>query len=178
MKKSDKNPINLRNTLIVVLLVLTALISFGFYYTQIELEKVALNISESVSASDQNLKNSTSSNKLNTELAAKQQAVTAADRFYYSTDTYQTEAVVTLKKYANDFGINITDYVFDSSIQNAPSVTITVDSPVTYSNLLQFIGSIENGLPKLQISDLNLSRVENEPGKVNTEKIKIGISVR
>ncbi len=173
MNKTDNKPITLRNTLVVALLLLAAAISFGFYYTQKQLEITALDIKASVSNSNQNLDNSKSAGNLSTELAQKKKAVTVSEKFYYPATSYQTDVVVSLNKYANDAGIKITDYAYE-----AQSILLTIENPASYNGLIMFIGNIEQSLPKLQISGLSLSRVNGSADMVKTEKIKIEISVK
>lgn len=53
------------------------------------------------------------------------------------------------------------------------TVTVTLDSPVSYTSLLNFIHAIEQNLPKMQISRLNISRYDKDPTKVNVTSFGI-----
>lgn len=178
MKKSDNEPIVLRNVLLVALLLLAAAISIGFYFTQSKLEAIALDINTSITKSNQNLLNSKYANSLSSELTTKQKAVSISQGFFYSSNGYQSDVVIKLKQLASDAGINVTDYKFDPQSTNTPTISLTLDKSVQYENLLKFIGSVEQSVPKMQIAGLVLSRIEGSSGMVTVEDIKIGIYIR
>ncbi len=160
MKKSDNKPIVLRNLLIFALLLLAGAISVGFYYTQNKLEVIALDINTSLSKSNQNLLNSKYANSLSSELTTKQKAVGIVENFYFSSGSYQSDAVIKLKQLASDSGVNVTEYKVDSQSPSTPTIALTLDKSIQYTDLLKFIGSIEQSLPKMQISGLTLTRIE------------------
>ncbi len=178
MKKSDNRPIVLRNVLLTTLLLLAVAISVGFYFAQSKLEVIALDISSSVSKSNQNLLNSKYASTLSSELVTKQKVISIAEGFYYSSNNYQSDAVIKLKQLASDSGINVTDYKFDTEQNNTPVISLTLDKSVQYTNLLKFIGSVEQSTPKMQISGLVLSRIEGSNGLVKVDDIKIGIYIK
>lgn len=53
------------------------------------------------------------------------------------------------------------------------TVTVTLDNPVSYTSLLNFIHAIEQNLPKMQIARLNISRDTKDPTKVTVTSFGI-----
>ncbi len=58
------------------------------------------------------------------------------------------------------------------------TVNITLDNPVNYRNLLQFIHYIEQNLTKMQISSISLSGATESSSQVTTDSLTIEVYIR
>lgn len=58
------------------------------------------------------------------------------------------------------------------------TISVTLDSPATYTSLLKFINLIEQNLPKMQIARLNLSHLDSDPSKVTVSNFAIEMYVK
>lgn len=61
---------------------------------------------------------------------------------------------------------------------NSTTVNITLDTPVDYRRLLQFIHYIEQNLTKMQISSVSLSNASEEQSGVTTDSLTIEVFIR
>lgn len=114
---------------------------------------------------------------------------------------YQDQIVTDLNAYARQSGLSIIAINFDSadaqpqsqatptpegeqpaapatgtSSLRTTSASITLDSPLNYSNFLRFIGTIEQNLTKMQVKNINLSIAENE--QVSSDSLVIEVYIR
>lgn len=90
------------------------------------------------------------------------------------TDNHHQEKIITtLEHYAANNNLAVTTISFPVVKEKSKkeiSVSITLSSPVNYTNLLRFMKSIENGMPLMQITNLSISKAT--PGQ--TDKLKKG----
>lgn len=66
----------------------------------------------------------------------------------------------------------------DAGSSKPITITVTLDSPATYVNLLTFINLIEQNLPKMQIARLNLSHIDADSSKVAVSNFAIEMYVK
>lgn len=109
--------------------------------------------------------------------------VDKADKIFASNGNYQSQAVKSLQRYANEAGVTIskTDFAQDEDAASSQTrlVTIQLKQPVSYDKLVRFVQLVEGGIPKMQISDLTIGRTDNPSGdEVNVDSIGIRISVQ
>lgn len=99
--------------------------------------------------------------------------IVAASKFYQ----YQDQIVTDLTKYATDAGVRVTAFSFNDSTtaqgapQTAPTptvsglksttVNVTIENPVGYSKIMDFIHYIEENLTKMQLSGVTISKANN-----------------
>lgn len=168
MKKSGMTAKTLRSILSVLIFVLIALSVVGFYFAQNWLLEFAVSISHTVADSNASGNNLQSLSQLERELADRQDVIVKASTLIAPIGTYQSQAIQDLNKYASDAGISISNYSFTQPGAATPTlktasgsslITATLASPISYTKLLKFMNSVESNLPKMQISSVNLGRV-------------------
>lgn len=174
---------NLRLILSVSLFVIAAIGVAGFIYAQGYLHTVAIDTSHSVvdaSASQDNLQ---TLQKIQKTLQADKDVISRTNSIVADNQSYQyqDQIISDINAYAAKAGITITNLDFTLATAAAPvsaagsakptaptsaqpagvkatSVTVTLNNPVSYNNLLLFIRSIEQNLTKMQISRVSLSK--------------------
>lgn len=180
MKKSfDATSVRSSLTVLVVLLILGA--SAGFYFAIQQIRTYAVEVSHSVVDSEASGDQVSELQVLKQELENRESLVNKANKLFATNDTYQSQALKDVQKYAQTYGITIVNTSFDSDISsmNSHVFVTTIQSPVSYDKLLQFLDAIEGNLPKMQITSVSLGHsTSGSSGNVTAEAIKIGISTR
>lgn len=144
--------------------------------------------------------------ELTSELTRNQEAVSRAKQIVAESKSYQYQDVIIrdLQAMANLAGVNITNFNFNAGAANtngtaAPSdtpaatptptlssglrstnVSITLQTPVSYRNLLTFIHYVEQNLTKMQISKVGISSASNNQSgnTVSTDALTIEVYIR
>lgn len=190
MKSKKINAISLRATLVILVILLCALIGAGFYYAQNYLVNYASDVSQTVARSKSGGSDLQSLQALQSQLDNLQGATTKASSLSISKSMYETQAINDLNTYASRSGIKILSYSFSANTpaQTAPktktvgstsSATIKVESPISYTKLIDFMSYIESNLPKMQISSLTINKGSGSgPGMVNVNDIVVDIQVK
>lgn len=131
-----------------------------------------------------------------------------ANRMFTTQQDYQGQALQDVRAYAEMAGLSISSTSFEAPAVETPAPTtpettdpsmgtttpttptptqstpqnvivVTLDSPVSYAQLLKFIDAIEGNLPKMQIKDLNIQRPSAPAGdQVTVEAIVIQVLTR
>jgi hypothetical protein len=80
---------------------------------------------------------------------------------------------------ANQTGLSIRSTDFDDPSTGTYSVTVRLNSPISYPALIQFITLVEGNLPNMQLASIDLEQVQGgDATTVDVGDIKINISVR
>lgn len=61
---------------------------------------------------------------------------------------------------------------------NSTEVGIQLESDIVFTKYLMFISLIERNATRMQISDVSISRSEENPGLINSQEIKIKVYIR
>jgi hypothetical protein len=189
MKKSKMKATTLRTTLSFIIIIVIGLSALGFYYIQGKLNTYAVSVGQAVSESTAGGTNTGTIKNIQEEIAEVQAASTKADSITVSSLDYQTQIIKDLNKYASNTGISITDYSFTQAtstatkVQTIPgvginSITITLGNPIPFDNLIQFLKSIENNLPKMQINGINISHDQTSADAVTIDPLTIEVYTR
>lgn len=183
MSKKPFKATSFRKLMIFVFIIVILGIGGAFYYGLGLIREYAIEVthtSEDAKASGDQI------NQLQTlqqELETTQALVNKANELFATEQTYQTQAITDLQKYANEAGVAITSTNFDQGDtppQGARRVTITLTEPVNYQNLIRFLSLVEGSIPKMQVVTLTTSRPQGATTTedVVVEPIVINISVR
>jgi hypothetical protein len=187
MSKSKLNAVTLRGILSTGVVLLIALASVGFYFAHNWLQEMAVSVSHSVAQSATTDNSVQALQKLQEELSTRQDIITKTNSIFTSTTTYQTQAVQDLIAYAAASGITISNYSFpapgassSATASSIPStlVTITLTSPVSYTNLLKFMTLVEGNLPKMQITSINIGRIAGDSESVKIDQLTVAVYTR
>lgn len=185
MKKSKLSAKVLRGILTLSIFVIIGLSAVGFYFAQAWLSNLSLEISDKVAQSDTVGDDIQSLKKLQEELAKRQDIIIKSSMLVTSVSNYQGRVIEDLDRYASVSGIKIISKSFDKSAAGAAtpakktttpqsSVVLSVESPLLYSGLLNFLNLVESNLPKMQVLSVNIGRV-GDSKSVRVEKITIGV---
>jgi len=185
MKKTGLTAVGLRGILVTLIVLLIGLSGAGFYFAQKWLTEFSKTVSQTIANSSTSGHDVQSLKQLQEDLAAKQDIITKATNIATTTDNFQTQSIQDLGTYADLSGVKITNYSFPPATQaagtaakSATSITLTLQSPMSYVSLLKFMNYIENNLPKMQISTITLSRVEGNSTSVRAESMTVEVYTR
>lgn len=184
MKKSEMKASSVRKFLTVLLVLVIAGAIGGFYYGLQQVRSFAIEVNHSLADASASGKQIDELRILKSTLAESESLVAKANSLFATNDTYQAQALKDIQKYASLYGLTVTNTDFDPdqppiTTVNGRAFEITLQSPLSYSNLLKFLDAIEGNLPKMQIVSINLSRpTPPVSNTVASQAITIVISTR
>ena len=184
MKKPQLSAVTFRLILSGSLVLITIIGVILFSLANNQMRQVATDVSHVVVDANASQDNLTTLEKIKKALASEQDIVARTSQIVAESKSYeyQDQIITDLNGYAQKAGISITNLDFSgaagatkapaspaaptapaatTSGLHSTSVTVTIQNPVDYNNLLRFIKSIEQNLTKMQISKVSLSRAES-----------------
>lgn len=164
--------------MIVMILLLIGGGGVSFYFAQNALVDYSKQVTQTIADSSSSGKDVQSLKKLELDLADLQSVIKKTSGVIASSSDYQSQVINDINTYAQIAGIGVTNFNFGVAAATggaSSSVTITLTSPMQYTNLLKFLRLIETNLPKMQISSVNLTRVEGDTKSVRTESITLEV---
>lgn len=184
-----------RNVLSFILVLVIIGAAVGFYFGLQFIKTYAVEVSHVVTDSKAAGESEKSLSTLKTELSNGEELVGTANKLFSTSSTYKEQIQSDITRYASEAGITVIS--IDPSSDAAPagpnkapsaprgstptdtSEVITIKSPVSYAKLIQFMQSIEDNLPKMQITAIGISRPAVASGdEVITDKITISVLTR
>jgi hypothetical protein len=193
MKKSAMTASRLRGILIFCIIAGVILACVGFYFANQFLTGYAVTVSHALADSTASSNNVSVLQTIQKELNDQESVESKAADVVSPLGTYQSQVITDLDNYASLTGVSITNYSFGAASATAAapvatagagtaptsSVVVTVTSPVSYTSLLKFIRAIENNLPKMQITSLNISTASDaKSDDVSTQTLTINVFTR
>lgn len=185
MKKGMKAT-SLRGLLAVVLVLIIAALTGGFYLGLQQIREFAVDVSHTSADASASGDQVSELRLLQETLAARETLVDKANRLFATDADYQSQALRDIQRYANKLDITIENTDFDNA-QDDPALslgdvrvfTVTLQSPISYTKLIRFLDAVEGNLPKMQVASLSIDRTSNVTGgNVSVEDITIAISTR
>lgn len=178
-----------RNILASVLAIIIIGSAVGFYFGLQMIKAYAIDVTHTISDSSASGKNVQQLSALKQQLAAEQELVVKADALFSTPDTYQTQALKDISKYASVAGVTISSIdsanpgaatgATSAAVTSEYSEIITLQSPVSYLKFLKFLDAVESNLPKMQITGISIARPKVVSGDlITTDKITITIAIR
>lgn len=174
MKSIGIKATSLRTIMLITAFLLIGISAAVLYYGQDLINKLATEV-HNISPASELSSNSAAINKANYAVALSQ--------------NYQSQIPKDLSKYAASAGVTIENINFAASGTTPTSdlptdgltvkyAKITLANPVKFTSLMKFIKSIENNLPVMKITKLNISRIQASKDSVNVEPLMIEEYVR
>jgi len=187
MKKNGMKATTLRTTMVIIIIITIGIATFGFYYFQGKLNTYAISVGQTVSESTAgSSSNAQTIKKIQADIAATQAIADKSASITASSLDYQNQTIADLNKYASNTGISIIDYNFSQSATTAKTsslaggigtsfITITLGNPISYTNLIKFLESIETNLPKMQLTGINISHDQNNSDTITVQPLTIEV---
>jgi hypothetical protein len=196
MNKRQLTASTFRLILSASLVVITGIGITLFSLANDQLRSVATDVSHVVVDANASQDNLTTLEKIKKTLASEQDVVARTNQIVAESKSYeyQDQIVTDLNGYASKAGITITNLDFSAGTAKTPaatatpaapvatsglhstSVTVTIQNPVGYNQLLQFIKSLEQNLTKMQVSKVSLSR--GEGGNITSDAFAIEVYIK
>lgn len=188
-KKSMKAT-NLRNLLIFLVILTVAIAASSFYFGRIWLHDYAVSVNRTVANATSSKNDDVSLKKLQADIAQQQAIITKTQALFSDQSSYQTQVVQDVSRYATQLSIPTPSFTFQSAGTSSSTgtssngakttpgntVTVAIQSPIAYTTLLKFIMAIEQNLPKMQITGINIGRADG--GQVTTDALTIQVFSR
>lgn len=205
MKSGSLNARSLRLILILVMILIVIATIAGFYFSQQQILKYANDVSQSNSDAAAGGQNLATLRNLDTQLDQKAGTIEKAKKIVAESKdyVYQDQIIKDIADIGNETGVDITGFSFTPQTAgasaaptgtSAPSVnepaastvagstlksqtvTVTIDSPLSYNNLMKFIKRIEQNSFKMQIANVSITGAEDS--EVSSEAFSIEVYVR
>lgn len=199
MKSRTLTASGFRMILVICLFIVAGIGIAVFWLTDDYLKGVAVNVSHTTVNANASQSNIQTLQKIQEELANNKTVVERASSIVAESKSYQyqDQIIKDLNDYATRSGISITKLDFSgttaatgqtttkpatpntSTISGVKSVSVNVSlkTPISYTNLLKFIQSIEQNLTKMQISKINLAK-DSATGGVTSDAFSIEVYTR
>jgi len=186
MKKTGMKATSIRQLLTLVLVLVIAAGVGGFYYGLQQVKAFAVDVSHTSEDANASGKNIEELQQLKQALAEREALVAKAEKVFATEENYQSQALTDVQRYASKYGLTLTNTDFEVDAPEGSLTTgsghvfaITIQSPVAYDKLLQFLDAVEGNAPKMQIASLKLGRTTaGGANTVQVEDIKLTISTR
>jgi len=184
--KKNNSAASLRILLLTIVILLSVAMVGGFFFASNWL-------SNSASESKTKSYTTVSSNLDTSEIINLQEDVFShriasvnATNLIMSKKSFETKTHQDLNKYATDIGISITNF----SLTQKPSymttdvpvsgvepqfISITLENPVGFAKLFQFIQAIESNTPKMKLTSINMDSVSRQNDSVSVKPIIIEV---
>ncbi len=102
-----------------------------------------------------------------------------ADSVFATSSNYQSQAIRDIRHYAGLAGIGVTSTTFnDNSADSTRSFTLSLSSPASYRSFLRFLMAVETNIPKMEVTQLHISRAQTGGDEISLENIRMVIHVR
>lgn len=192
----------LRIILSVSILLLIVAVAGGFLFAQRNLKGYATTISRlnaDAESGDQNIRTLRS---LKTRLAEEQLAITSARSIVADNATYADQVISDITRIANESGVTITSFEFagdatasgtapaPGAVPTTPTttaptaggapagvtkkaVTVTLQSPLKYTSLMNFIQKVETNKLKMQFASVAMTKGEKDTVTAQTFSIEV-----
>ena len=189
----------LRAILIACLVIIAVACVGVFSFASTKLKVAAIDTSRAVIDADASQNNLQALQTIQKELAARQSTVERTDRIVADSQSYgyQNQIIADLNNYASTARVGITNIDFGSASSSTPatpaapgatapstvanvkttSVTVTLENPIPYTDLLTFMRLIEQNLTKMQIAKINISS-SGESNKVTSDTLVIEVYIK
>jgi hypothetical protein len=183
--RSKLKPTGLRTGLATFLVIIALGGGIGFYYGYQYLSNLGDNTKVAIeNALGSQAANNQEVTKLQEEVEAKQDIGTKAANFVVPASDYQTQAIEDINRYASRYNVSVSNYGFESSNTplnsgvNTAVITVTLENPISFTNLMRFIRGIETNTPKLQPQGISIDRSQSGGSSVRVEPLKIEVYTR
>jgi hypothetical protein len=181
---------SLRNVLVFLVLLTIAIAASSFYFGRIWLHDYAVSVNHTVANATSSKSDVSSLKKLQADIEQQQAIISKSQALFTDQTNYQTQVVQDVSRYASQLGLPTPNFSFQTAGTTSTSatsgtktpatsgntVTVALQSPIAYNTLLKFIMAIEQNLPKMQITGINIGR--SDSSQVTTDALTIQVFSR
>lgn len=180
MAKKSFTPQSLKVALLVTLFVIIATVGALFYFGLTSLKSYAIDVNHRLSDANASGEQIDGLQVLKNQLANSQMLIDKANQMVSTQDSYQAQALTDIRAIAKNAGVSVINTEFNNKDQtDEHSVTVSLDSPVSYKGLIRFFEGIESNLPKMQVISATVGHVEGgNADSVTVDEIKIKLTVK
>lgn len=196
MKPRGFTATTLRASLASSLFLIILIAAGGVYVVNGWLRDLATEVSHATADASASHATITTLQQLQETLEANREVIDRANSIVAESQSYQyqDEIIRDLNNYAAAAGITLTNFNFEAQASgsadqqgqppatpaaptgiNSTLVSITIQNPVGYNNLLNFFYSIEQNLTKMQITNISLTKSDNE---IASDDLTIEVYIR
>ncbi|MEI7539628.1 MAG: hypothetical protein WCJ36_02570 [Candidatus Saccharibacteria bacterium] len=188
MKTNYTEATTIRVILATVAFLTTVTIIGGFYFTQNYLKDFA-NQPNTSSQSVNSAISSQSLTKLQNDISTYKVSNDKANAITLSSRDFPTKITNDLNKYATSTGIDITYAVAETPTSNLKNlapisniqpkfISVTFNRSMPFTNFIKFLKAIETNLPKMQPTNITISRDPSSGNLVKVDPIILEVYIK
>lgn len=133
----------------------------GLYYLSLDtLKEYATEVNNKVIDSEASAKQVQQLQTLESQLSQSDGLISKANDIFATEGNFQSQAIRDVRRYAQltNLTIQTTTFNEDASTPNSRSFIVEIGSPASYQNFIRFLRGIENNIPKMEVTELKISR--------------------
>ncbi len=181
MATKKLSPPQTLRAILITLLVVVILGGAGLFALGIsEVRNFAFEVNHSAADAEASGKIVQNLQSLKSQLTQSEVLIAKANAMFATPENYQTQSITDIRAYADAAGLVITKTSFEEATAEAPAtMVVSIQSPVSYTKLIQFLDSIEGNIPKMQVASIGVGHVTGSGAdSVSIDDIKITTATR
>lgn len=168
--------------LLTLLFILVIAGGVGLYFLSLDrLKDYAAEVSNKVIDSEASSKQVQQLQTLESQLSQSDGLISKASDIFATEGNFQSQAVRDIRRYAQLTNLTVRTTTFNESTSapNSRSFIVEIESPVPYQNFIRFLKGIENNIPKMEVSELKISRsASGASGQIDIDELTMVIYVK
>lgn len=191
----------LRALMIISIVTLIIVACVGFYFVRDLLDSYAAQVRETSAKASASSQNIAILESLKTQLSQdadtvnRTKSIVAESKSY----AYQDQIIADINRYAARSGMTIASYGFDTKLASSPSVSgasapiatakpanglkstnvsVTLKTPVKYTNIVSFVHALEQNLTKMQLAGISLSKDSTSATDLSVSALNLEVYIR
>lgn len=165
-QQSSMKATSLRGFLAFVMVLSIIGAAAGFYVGLQYVRDFALETNQTLVDADASADRIDQLRELQVSLEESDALVQKAQAVYATPESYQSQAIRDLQRYADVSGVTIEDIAFPASVEpenatNSRTIEVTLQNPATYTDVIRFLQLIEGNIPKIQPDTVSIARPQN-----------------
>lgn len=180
MKPTGISATNMRVVLLLLFIMSlvggVAIYYFGNNYLSVKSEELHQFIADNSAMTT----SSSSITRYKSLIATSDNLFSKINNIYVPSVDYQQSVNVLLNNYANKSGLSISaiEYQPNASVSNTRAMNIKFSSPVNYDSFIKFIEYLDGSLPKVQITEVNISANKDADNKIIVNNLTAEVYVK
>lgn len=153
----------------------------AYYFSLDYLKDYAQLVNTKVIDSEASAKQVQQLQSLESQLDEENGLIARANDIFATNSNFQAQAIRDVNHYADLAGLNVTTTTFEGENPSptSRSFIVEIESPAPYQSLIRFLRGVENNIPKMEVTELKVSRTAaGSGGQVNIENVIMVIHVK
>lgn len=183
-QKKSLSAVGLQRIFIVSIVLMVALLIFGFSWLSSMLENQHIRADHTTIDAELARDDVTQLQQLETYIEDNQATINRAQAIVTEASQYQRQVVTDIESFARDTGVQIQGFNFVSEDEataaavngtTVTNVTVTLQNPIEYTSYLRFLKAIEQNLTRMQVTGVSLTPNADNLNQVSNPQIGLEV---